>query len=271
MRQVAEPAGATRVLRRGAVLGVAALVIASVVASSLAISRSTPAAGAGSAGISSCAAGSGAARITVHGTGTASGPPDLLTIVMSVNTTAPSATGALSENNADAATLITSLGRDGVSGGDVQTTGLSIQPQYDYQTTPATITGYSVSDTLTIQLRNMSSAGAAIGTAAASIGNAISLTSMGFSLSNDSSIAATAREVAVRQAISYARAVASASGRRLGPLCSATDVTPPATSLESLPLAANYQAEAGAASPVPVQGGAEVVNATVTMTFATKA
>lgn len=257
------------VLHRVVIVGVAALVVASVVVSSVALARSGPAAGAAGAAVPGCAAGAGAARITVHGTGTSAGPPDLLTIVMSVNTTAPSATGSLSENNADAATLITSVGRAGVPARDVQTTGLSLQPQYDYRVTPATITGYSVTQTLTIRLRDMSSAGAVIGTAAASIGNSISLSGMAFSLSNDSSIAATAREMAVRQALSYARAVASASGRRLGPLCSATDVTPTPPMTAFQPQAFNLAAMSQGTA-VPVQGGAERVSATVTMTFATR-
>ncbi len=260
------------VLRTAAIGCVALLAIASIAVGAAALSGPGAKGPAASRNASTgCHAASGGASITVHGTGIASGPPDLLTIIMSVNTTAPSASAALAENDSKASLLITSLGHDGVPSRDVQTTGLSIQPQYDYNNSPATISGFNVTHTLTIRLRNLSTAGAVIGTAAASIGNSISLESMGFSLSNQNAIASTARQSAVRQAISYARAMASASGRKLGAMCSATDVTPPATnSRQPTFQALNDAAGRAAATAVPLQGGTERVTATVTMTFATR-
>src|SRR2546429_9153820 len=93
------------------------------------------------------ATGSTAPKITVHGVGRVSGTPDLLTVVLGVETRAPKATDALPDNSRRANALVDLLKQRGVDKRDLQTSQLSINPQYDEK--GRVITGYDVSNLVT--------------------------------------------------------------------------------------------------------------------------
>ncbi len=71
-------------------------------------------------------------RLTVQGTGQADGTPDVLTAVFGFSSSAPSATAALSQNNDEVNQALMALSSNGVAQSDVQTTGLTLAPQYVY-------------------------------------------------------------------------------------------------------------------------------------------
>ncbi len=75
------------------------------------------------------------------------------------------------------------------------------------------------------------------------------------------------RTKAVHQAVAHAGAMASAAGRRLGPVCSLTDNTQPA---QLTPGAAGlaYGAQSDATSSVPVEPGSQTQSDQVTMVYA---
>src|SRR5436853_5636827 len=60
-------------------------------------------------------------KITVHGVGRVSGTPDLLTVVLGVETRAPKATDALQDNSRRANALVDLLKQRGVEKRDIQT------------------------------------------------------------------------------------------------------------------------------------------------------
>src|SRR5271155_2081349 len=85
------------------------------------------------------ACGGSAPKLTVQGTGLTTGTPNILTLTVGINVTDAKAT---------AVTAVLALG--GVQAKDVQTSGLSINPQYNLH---GVITGYQVTNTLTAVLR----------------------------------------------------------------------------------------------------------------------
>jgi len=86
-------------------------------------------------------------RITVTGTGTVTGTPNQLVLSMGVQTSASSVSTALIEANHAARRVMGALQSDGVRKADIQTSGLSIQPNYS-NGNPAPV-GYGVSEQLT--------------------------------------------------------------------------------------------------------------------------
>ena len=86
--------------------------------------------GSGSVVLTASAAGG---KITVTGTGTVTGTPDQLVLSMGVQTSASSVSTALRQANEAATRVIHSLKAAGVRGSDIQTSGLSIQPNYSRQ------------------------------------------------------------------------------------------------------------------------------------------
>jgi uncharacterized protein len=192
------------------------------------------------------------ARITVTGTGTVSGTPDQLMLYMGVQTTGSSVTAALQRANR----------ATGVRGTDIQTSGLSIQPDYTGNSTiPA---GYGVSESINVTLRTLPAAGTQISDAVRAGGNATQVDGVSLNLNDTSSLLAAARAKAAADARTKAAQYARALGMSLGPVVSVSEQHPAPV----LPMFAAPSAGRAAPSPVPVSPGSQQVTVTVTAVFA---
>ncbi len=208
--------------------------------------------------------GARAPKITETGIGTVSITPNLLTLVLDVHTAAPQASRALSENDRAAAAVLHALTSGGVARRDLQTTDLTIQP--DYAHTGTTVTGYGVDDTVVAKLRKLSTAGTLIDAAVSAGGDATRIDSLSFSTTQPLRAQARARGLAVREAVGHARAIAASAGQKIGGICSIDDQTATST---TTPLP--FQGFGTAAAPgahVPVESGSEAVTARVSVVFA---
>ena len=132
----------------------------------------------------------GAPKITVDAGGQASATPDILTIDLGVTVNDPTASSALSDANMQATTLTGTLKSSGVTPADIKSTDFSINPT---MTPTGAITGYQVSNTLLVTLHDLTSAGQVIDAAAASVGNAIRIEGLTFSVSNTGDVDGQAR------------------------------------------------------------------------------
>jgi uncharacterized protein YggE len=180
-------------------------------------------AGGTTPGVASC--GAGGSRLTVVGTGQDTAAPNVLNAVMTVNATAGSATAALSQDGAKVLAAVAALTQSGTARRDIQTTGLTLQPQYAYPKGIPTVTGYQVTSTISATLRQMATAGTAVDAVVGAAGNSVDITSLTFSFAHPGKVEDAARASAVRQAVSHASAMARAAGRHLGALCSLKDTT----------------------------------------------
>jgi uncharacterized protein YggE len=206
------------------------------------------------------------AGITVTGSGTVSGTPDALKLAMGIQATRPNVTAALDDANAAATKVQASLKRHGVPEKDLQTSGLSIQAQYNYDNNKQTLTGYLVSENLTATLRDLKTAGATISAATSSGGDASRVDSVTLDLTDTSSLVSKAREAAFKQAKDKATQYARVAGVSLRDVVSISETTTTAPPL---------RAEAGkvpmdsvaASSPVPIQPGSQDVVVEVTVVF----
>ena len=213
------------------------------------------------AGIVLTASGAGG-RITVTGTGTVSGVPNQLVLSMGVQTTASSVSTALTEANHAARNVMSALRSRGVRRADIQTSGLSIQPNYtNGSQIPA---GYAVSEQLTATLRNLDKAGSQIQAAATAGGNATTVNGVSLNLTDTGTLLARARAAAVRDAKAKASQFASALGHPLGAVVSLTS-----QSSVPYPVFNSYAAASGAAAPaVPVSPGKQQVSVQITVVYA---
>ena len=228
----------------------------------LAAGGSAPPGHRGSAGAPSC--GAGKSKITETGTGTVSITPNLLTLDLDVHTTAAQASNALAENDKVTAAVLHALSAGGVASRDLQTTDLTIEP--NYASTGSKVTGYGVDDTVVAKIRRFSTAGTLIDAAVTAGGDATRINSLAFSLTQPLRAQARARSLAVRQAVSHARAIAASASERIGGICSIDDETSTSTTSPILPYA-----NLGTAAPsahVPVESGSETVTARVQVVFA---
>ena len=203
----------------------------------------------------------GNARITVTGTGKVSGVPNQLVLSMGVQTSAASVAGALRQANQAVRSITAVLAHSGVSASDIQTSGLSIQPNYSSSGAPK---GYGVSEQLSVTLNHLSSAGNQISAAARAGGNATVIDGVSLNLSDTGTLLASARAKAVADAQAKASAYARALGRPLGGLVSMTESAPPQQPYYYPPVPAPLGARS---SSVPVHPGTQQLSVTITAVF----
>jgi uncharacterized protein YggE len=202
----------------------------------------------------------GGARITVTGTGNVSGVPNQLVLSLGVQTNAASVAGALREANGAARAVAAALTHGGVAAASIQTSGLSIQPNYNNSGAPS---GYGVSEELNVTLNHLSAAGTQISQAVRAGGNATTVDNVSLNLSDTGPLLASARAKAVADAKAKASAYARALGRPLGPVVSMSETPPPAQQVYPLP----YASAGAAKSSVPVHPGTQQLSVTVTVVF----
>ena len=185
--------------------------------------------------------------ITVGGRADVAGTPDTLRLDLSVVATAPTVTEALASANRSAGAVQQSLLSSGVKKKDLQTSGLNIQPNYDYPNggTPR-LTGYQVSESLSAKLRNLGRAGDAIGRAVNVGGNAVRVNGISLDLEDSGAMVSIARDKAFANAKDKAEQYAKAAGRGLGEVLSITEdistpspIAMPYAAMDSAKLAAS--------------------------------
>jgi uncharacterized protein len=203
-------------------------------------------------------------KLTVQGTGLATGTPNLLTATIGISVTDGTATAALADDDNRATTVTSLLSKGGVAPADVQTSDVSIFPNYNDH---GYITGYQVSNTLTAKLRNFANAGSLIDAVAGAAGNAIRLNSLTFSVEDTRALEDQARSDAVHQAVSHAQSMALAAGERLGPVCSLTDNSQTNSSPPYLQFGQASAAPADNAAGLPLEAGSQQESDQVTMVY----
>lgn len=259
MTTQAEAAG--RLGPRSAAYGLGALVTAgALVAAGMALAPalSPAAASAGSLGPARCSA--GAATVTVGGQATVNGTPNQADLSIGVEDNAPTAAGALAENAQHSSTLVARLKKDGIPASRIQTSGISVQPNYNNN---GNIDGYQVSNSLTVTLYDIASAGDVIDTVTAIAGNSTRVDGISFSIRNQDGLMGQARQAAVRDAMSQAALMASASGSHLGSICSLKDQSSQSSSVAPEPFASSGLAEHQPAEPI--EAGSLQMTANVTV------
>jgi hypothetical protein len=184
-------------------------------------------------------------EIVVAGHGDATGTPDTMMMTIGVQTTNPSAQAALDQNNQE----------------DMQTSNLSINQNYDRH---GQVTGYSVSNTVTITLHGLSKAGDVIDAGAAAVGNDITFNGVSLSIDDTSALLRVAREKAVKQAMDHAQQLAQAAGMKLGTVRKIDDTgtVVPTPQYFNAPLAS------AKAATTPIEAGSQKLSVDVSLTFA---
>ncbi|WP_416908999.1 MAG: SIMPL domain-containing protein [Polymorphobacter sp.] len=139
--------------------------------------------------------------------------PDLVTLSGGVSTTAPGAAAAMAENAAAMRRVVAAVAAAGVAARDIQTEGLSLQPQYDYSDRKATLTGYQARNMVRLRLRDVDRVGALIDAMVKAGANQIS--GPVFAIEKADAALDEARRAAVAKARARAALYAEAAGLKL--------------------------------------------------------
>ena len=206
-------------------------------------------------------------RIIVTGEGEATVRPDMAIVSLSVMREAETARAALDANNEAMNAVISALKEAGVEDRDIQTSGLSIQPRWDYPrredgSQEARLVAYQVTNSLTIRVRDLAGVGAVID-------NSVSLGvnqggSISFTNQDPDAVIDQARRAAVEDATRRAHTLAEAANVELGAVL---EITEQANMPQPIPLGARAMRMEAADASVPVEAGENAYSVNVTMTF----
>lgn len=195
--------------------------------------------------------------VTVTGEATVSVAPDSAVIRIGVTSIGKNAREA-SDANAKKMTVVLAAIRDsGIAERDIQTSRLSLQPQYDpNKAGPARLLGFQVTNQLTVKIRDIEKLPSILDNAIGAGANEMS--GIEFVVSEQSKLLDQARDEAVADARRKAALYAETAGGKLGKVVS---ITEEGASAPPRPIAA---LRAGA---VPVAPGEQTLRASVSISY----
>ena len=202
------------------------------------------------------------------GSGEVTVVPDQLTFALSVTDKQSDLDEALGNSSAVLERVLAALRKHGVRAADVQTTGLSMYPEYDYPNYgPPVLTGYRVTQKARVTVRDLAQGGQAVTTAIETGGNGVRASSLRLGVSDPAAALDQARDAAVEDATARAERYADATGMELGDVLALREVT---GNRAPRPRDLAYEAQRAVKdlSAVPIRAGKEELGIKVEIVWA---
>jgi uncharacterized protein len=201
--------------------------------------------------------------VEVSGEGSISAAPDFAEVTLGVTSTGKKAGDAVAANAQAANALVALIKTEGVAPADIQTSTVSVSPMFSQpspnQQTAPTVTGYSVSNNVSVRVRDLPRLGALLDKAVTAGAN--SIYGIGFGHNNLSALLDKARPLAVADARRKAEIYAAAGGGRIGRLMVLTEEG------GRQPPMAFSRAYAAAPPPTPIEAGEDKLTVSVNARF----
>ena len=158
--------------------------------------------------------------LTVTGEGSASAAPDIAIVSLGVVSEAANAQDALAANAKDMNAVVDTITGTGIEKKDVATSGLFVEPIYsDPSKDPngqSRITGYRVSNQVTIRIRDIEKSGPLLDKVIAAGANRVN--GISFEIGKSEALRDAAIKAAISEARRRAELMAEAAGVKLGPI-----------------------------------------------------
>jgi uncharacterized protein len=217
----------------------------------------------------------------VSGEGKVTVVPDLIKFSFSVVTEGKKDIGALqTENTGKMNAAIALLKEQGIKDEDIKTSNYSIAPRYEYYSCkaeemmssirpcpPAEISGYTITQTVSVKVRDFSKIGGIISGVVEKGANSVS--SLSFTVDDMVAVEKQARDLAVAQAKDKASALASAGGFRVGRLLSINEGSTPYYYGKGGGSDVMYETASAAPAPT-IEAGSQEVSITLTLSYEIK-
>lgn len=196
--------------------------------------------------------------LTVTGEGTVAAAPDSAVICLGVSSTGKTARAASDANAREMTVVLAAIKESGVADRDIQTTSLSLQPQYDpSKTGAARLIGFQANNQVTVKIRDVGRLPTVLDRAIA--GGANEMSGIEFVVSEQGKLLDNARTEAIADARRKAELYATAAGMKVGRVMAISEEgsAPPPRAFQAL--------RAGAATPIAP--GEQMLRAVVTVSY----
>jgi hypothetical protein len=195
--------------------------------------------------------------VTVTGEATVTAAPDMALIRIGVTSQGKNARAASDANAREMTVVLAAIKEAGVADKDIQTTSLSLQPQYDpNKTGSARLIGFQANNQVTVKIRDIGQLPAILDRAIAAGANEMS--GIEFVVSEQSKLLDKARAEAIEDAHRKVELYANAAGMKVGRVMSISEegAAPPPRAFQAM--------RAGAAVVAP---GEQTLRAVVTVSY----
>ena len=204
-------------------------------------------------------------RVTVMGDSAAKVAPDTAVIVFSVVTQSSQAIAAQQENarkSEGVRTAVEALAADAKI--DVKTSDYTLQPEYNYDVSPAKIKGYEVRNTVTVSVSKIEKVGHIVDAATAAGANSVE--GIQFVVGQESPAQAEALALATKQAMAKAEAIAASLNGRIVRIVQSTEGGIDPLHVQSSYMNANAATNTAIAKPMtPIKAGSLDVRSQVVL------
>jgi uncharacterized protein YggE len=198
-------------------------------------------------------------QIITGGTGEARVSPDRATVMIGVQSKAASAAAAGAENARRQRAVIDTMRALGATSDQISTMNYSVSPEMQYAPNQSPrVTGYTVSNTVTVDVRRIDDVAKFIDAALAKGANEIA--GLTFFSSKADSARRAAMAIAVAKARADAEVLASAAGGSLGPLLELSSEVPAIRPMNQFMAAAAPAARIA----TPIEPGQQTVSVSIT-------
>ncbi|MBF6600412.1 MAG: SIMPL domain-containing protein [Dehalococcoidia bacterium] len=154
--------------------------------------------------------------ITVSGEGKVQGKPDIAQLALGVSVLRATVAAARDQAAASLTAIDNAMKADGIADRDIQTSDLTISPEYNYSDGKQTLTGFRVTNTATVKVRDINTTSKVVDDAVNAGGDDTQIQGITFTIDKPGDLQRQAREAAVADAKAKAQTLASASGVGLG-------------------------------------------------------
>jgi uncharacterized protein YggE len=162
--------------------------------------------------------------------------------------------------------VVDALKQAGVADNDVQTTDLSMNPEYTHQRGERPqLTGYRVSQTVSVTVEDLSTASDIVSAAVSAGGTDVRLNGLRLQVADPDASLKPARTDAFEQARAKAEEYAADTGGELGEVVKVSE-----TADQAYDERAAYSSADGASALTPIQAGQEDLTASVVVVFELK-
>jgi len=153
---------------------------------------------------------------SVDGTGEATGKPDTAQFTVGVTKTGANVEDTQSQTNTAANKIVDALKAQGIDEKDIKTTDYAVNPNVDFSSGRQTTTGYTVSTSITVTVKDASKANAALDAATKNGANIVN--GVTFTLNDEERLKLEdqARMEAIKEAKEKASTISKQAGIKLG-------------------------------------------------------
>ncbi len=207
--------------------------------------------------------------VAMVGEGEATAVPDQMSFALSVSTKRLQLDEALSSSSRTMRRVLAVLEQHGVEARDVQTTGLSMYPEYDYRSYgPPTLTGYRVTQRAKVEIDALADGGGAVAAAVDAGGNGVRVRDIRLQVGDPEAVLDKARDAAVEAATAKAEQYAAATGQDLGDVLSIREVGGATSPRPSSLAGQTHELADRAAAALPVKAGKDDLRVRIEVVWA---